>query len=508
MSDIVEKIKSLEELAELTAQAREKGLRVALCHGVFDLLHPGHIRYFEAARRVADLLVVTLVADEHVNKGPGRPVFNQRLRAESVAALQAVDYVTIIDSPTAVNAILTLRPHYYVLGTADSSEPDEAGRIAEEKAAIQAVGGYIQWVDDIKFSSTRLLNRYFAPFSQEAAEFLRYFRRQYSAQDVIERLKDLWPMKVLVIGDIILDEYHYCEVMGKSSKSPTLTARFLYAERYAGGALAVANHIAGYASQVYLVAFVGEPAKDEVFIRSCLKPNIQAYLVRHPGRPTVIKRRYVTPFQLVKMFEVCWLDSRDPDSEAEDMLLTQLESILPKCDLVVVADFGHGGVGGRTIRWLTQQPVFLAVNAQTNSANTGYNLITKYPRADYICIDEEELRLANRSRYGSLAEITERTAQTLGCRIASITLGARGSLTYHPERGMIHTPVFSSDVVDSVGAGDAYLSITSLCVRAGYPPELIGFVGNCVGALAVRIVGNRESVEPGALFSFISTLLK
>lgn len=509
MLDNKTKIKNLDELAELVAAAQSRGLRVAQCHGVFDLLHPGHIRHFEAAHQVADILVVTLTRDEHVNKGPGRPVFNQRLRAESIAALQTVDYVAVNDAPTAIEAIRKLRPDFYVKGDKQNHAENEptSQTVAEEKA-VQSVSGRIYYTDDITFSSTNLLNNFFAVFSPEADEYLRRFRQRYRAGQVIDKLKALQSLRVLVLGDIIIDEYHYCKAVGKSSKSATLTARFLSAERYAGGVLAVANHVAGFAGEVHLLTYLGDPAEDEAFVRNHLKPNVQAHLVRQPGRPIVTKRRYVDPFRVSKMFEVLWLNGEEPLPEVEKKLLAQLKQLVPQCDLVIVADFGHGHVGSRTIEWLADQPVFLSVNTQTNSANIGYNLITKYPRADYICIDEEEMRLANHSRYGNLDELTAQTVQWLGCQAASVTLGKNGSLTWTPHEASKHTPVFSTDVVDSVGAGDAYLSVTSLCAKAGYEPELVGFIGNCVGALAVRIIGNRESVEAEPLFKLITTLLK
>jgi sugar/nucleoside kinase (ribokinase family) len=235
---------------------------------------------------------------------------------------------------------------------------------------------------------------------------------------------------------------------------------------------------------------------------------VQTHLVEDTKRPLVIKRRYVDPFQNVKMFEICWLDGDGPSPEAEDQMLEQLESLVPQHDMVIVADFGHSGIGSRTIEWLSQQNSYLAVNVQTNSANAGYNLITKYPRADYMCLDEEEIRLANQSLYGSLTNIAMNTAQDLHCEVASVTLGSKGAMTFRHDQDPVFTPIFSTDVVDSVGAGDAFLSITSLCARAGYPSDLIGFIGNCVGAIAVRIVGNREPVGANQLFSFINALLK
>src|SRR3989304_5291458 len=139
--DIRSKIKTLEELARISDSLRRKGKIIVHCHGVFDLLHPGHIRHFEAAKRIGDVLVVTLTKDEYVNKGPGRPVFNQRLRAESIAALQSVDYVAINEWPTAVETIRKLKPDVYVKGS-DYRDPrdDLSRKITEEELAVKSIG--------------------------------------------------------------------------------------------------------------------------------------------------------------------------------------------------------------------------------------------------------------------------------------------------------------------------------------------------------------------------------
>lgn len=503
------KIRGIDELAMVLSEERSRGLRVAHCHGVFDLMHPGHIRHFEATHGVADVLVVTLTADAHVAKGPGRPVFNQRLRAESVAALHSVDYVAVLDSPSAVEAIRKLKPDVYSRGNSRYDE-GEASRIRhlEEDQTIREIGGEVLETDEINLSSTNLLNSFFSVYSPRADQFLRKFRQRYSSDEVIAQLRALEPLRVLVLGDIIIDEYAYCRAVGKSSKSPTLTARYLHTEKYAGGALAVANHVAGFVRGVSLLSYLGEPTEHEIFVREQLKPNVTPELVEQQGRPVVVKRRYVDPFQISKMFEVLWLDGEEPPPDAENRLIEQLKNQVPNYDLVIVADFGHGGVGSRTVEWLAESNTFLAVNAQTNSANTGYNLIHKYPRADYICLDEEELRLASNDRYGEIENLMVKTAKDLECRVITVTQGSNGSATWSPETGLVQTPALSNDVVDSVGAGDAYLSVTSLCAHARFDPDLIGFIGNSVGALAVQIVGNRESVEAESLYSFIRTLLK
>jgi sugar/nucleoside kinase (ribokinase family) len=225
------------------------------------------------------------------------------------------------------------------------------------------------------------------------------------------------------------------------------------------------------------------------------------------GRPTVVKRRYTDPFQVNKMFEVMWLEDDGTVPDTEETFLCTLEKLAGTCDLVIVADFGHGGMTPTSIEALASSDSFLCVNAQTNSANMGYNLITKYPRADFFCLDEEELRFANHSRHGDLGVLTEAIATHLDAGMGAVTLGTRGSLAWSRSGDPVSTPVLSTDVVDSVGAGDAFLSISSLCAKAGYPPDLLGFLGNCMGGLAVRIVGNREAVEPADLHAFIRHLL-
>ena len=90
------KIRSIAELGEIAARVKSEGRKVVLCHGVFDLLHMGHVRHLEEARSHGDILIVTITADAYVNKGPGKPVFSAALRAEMLAALSCVDFVDIV----------------------------------------------------------------------------------------------------------------------------------------------------------------------------------------------------------------------------------------------------------------------------------------------------------------------------------------------------------------------------------------------------------------------------
>jgi bifunctional ADP-heptose synthase (sugar kinase/adenylyltransferase) len=494
---------SLDDLAGFVADAKASGLRVAHCHGVFDVLHPGTVRRLEAARRAAERLVVTVAADSCFAGAAQRPAYNERLRAEGVAALAAVDRVAVSAAPATRDVALALRADVFA-AAADLSAVASGDGV--ELDAIRDLG--IEVLAEPQLAdSPRALNRFFSAFPPETVEYLQDLRTRYGAAEVAARLEALRSLRVLVLGDIILDEYHYCKAVGKSSKSATLTARFLSAERHAGGVLAIANHAASFAAEVRLLCVSGSPSSDDDFIRAHLKPNVRPHLVRDRERPNVVKRRYVDPFQLSKMLEVMWLDGDEPAPATEERLLAAMPALAEGCDLVLVGDFGHGAIGARTIEWLAAKAPFLAVNTQTNSGNLGFNLITKYPRADYLSIDEQELQLACRTRSQDAARLLDATARTAACRLASVTLGGRGSLTWSANGACVRTPVLSTHVVDSVGAGDAYLAVTALCARLDYPPEIVGFIGNCAGALAVHIVGNRESVEKAALLELAGALL-
>lgn len=503
-----DKVRTLMELASISSDLKAQGKHIVHSHGVFDLMHPGHIRHLEAAKREGNVLVVTVTPDQYVDDGPGRPVFNQRLRAETLASLQCVDFVAVNDWPTAVETIRLLRPDVYVRGI-DHEERDVNlnPKTEDEEEVVLSVGGRLHLTQDITFSSKHLLNTYFEPLSTESDAWLREFRRAYTADDVVSCLKRLATLKVLVVGDAIIDEYHFCRPYGMASKSSAIAAQYQNMETYAGGALAVANHLAGFCKEVHLVTSLGEQDSRKEFISQSLMPTVSTKFFLNPAAPTVIKRRYVQPFLTTKLFEVSFFNDEPLPPKVEQQFCSYLDQVIGGYDLVVVADFGHGLLGPAAVEVLCQRASYLAVNVQLNSINHGYNLITKYARAHYVCIDEEETRMACQDRYAPLEGLIEQLARRLNCQVMTVTRGHLGSLTYLPGQGFVSVPALSSEVVDTMGAGDAYLAITAPCACLRYSPDLIGFVGNAVGALAVRIIGNKEPVEPVPLSRFISTLL-
>lgn len=503
-----QKVHSLEELHAILETLRAEGKTIVQCHGVFDLLHPGHLKHFAAAKQLGAILVVTLTSDRYVNKGPDRPAFNEHLRAESIAAIGCVDFVAINDHPTAVEAIKMVKPQVFVKGGEYAElEKDVTGGIKTEKEAVESLGGRIHFTNEPTFSSSRLINKYFETYPDETRLFMQDFRTRYSADDVLKALDSIRGKRVLVIGETIVDEYHYVRPLGKSAKSNIVAQNFQSEEAFAGGVIACVNHVAGFCDQVDLITCLGALDSKEAFIRSKLKPNVQPTFFMRDDMPTIVKRRFVDSTFLGKLFEVYYFNDSCTPPELDDQIQAHLEKTIDQYDVVICLDYGHGFFTKETISLLSRRAKFLALNTQTNAGNTGFNLVTKYQYADFVCIDEPELRLATSDRLGNSEELMDSIVQKLSAKRAVVTQGHRGCLTYDRKDGYRSIPVISQKLIDSVGAGDAFLAIASPCAAAGLPMELVGFIGNMVGALAVGIVGNRSSVEPAPLQKFIKVLL-
>jgi rfaE bifunctional protein nucleotidyltransferase chain/domain len=503
------KILSLEELSAKSKECRDSGKKVVLCHGAFDLLHAGHIRYLKSAKSEGDILFVTVTSDEFVNKGPGRPVFSQDLRAENIGFLSFVDFVAVNNAPTAVNVLSEVKPHAYVKGPDYKKMKDDiTGNIYAEKKVVEEHGGKIVFTDDITLSSTSLLNEHFGVFPPETKNYLENFRQRHSNEEIISMLQGFGGLNVLVIGDAIVDEYHYVDPLGQSSKGANLAVKFNSKEQFAGGSLAVANHIAGFVNNLTIVAGLGKQNSREEFIRSKLHGNVSPAFFYFQDAPTIVKRRYVDT-NLQKLFEVYFYNDHPSQENIDPQVCSWLEKNVAGYDLVIVPDFGNGFISAKMIQKLCDKARFLAVNTQMNSGNRGYHSINRYPRADFVSLNGPELRIATHNRHDSCENLAKKLLDKTGAGHFAVTLGSDGALLLDSGQDVIHrSPILSTKVLDRIGAGDAFLSLAGLCLGGGLSSDVALFVGSAAAALDVQVVCNREAVSPVNLYKYVNTLLK
>ncbi|MBE9116882.1 adenylyltransferase/cytidyltransferase family protein [Lusitaniella coriacea LEGE 07157] len=508
-----EKYLDFETCLETLAEIREAGSKVVLCHGTFDLLHPGHLAHLQEAKELGNVLVVSITAAPYVNRGPGRPIFSDDLRLYALASLSCVDYVLLAPVPTALEVLDRVQPDIYCKGHeyADASE-DVTQNIQREIDRVRSYGGDIRYTGEIVFSSTKLSNNYLNALPPQIKNYADEFVDRYSFKQVREAVDAMQKLKVLVLGDVIIDEFNHCSVQGLTSKGRVISTRFLRKEQHLGGSLAIARHVANFAESVTIAGVVGKEPDIHSLILNNLDGKMRLDLLYEEDYPTVIKRRYIERQGMRedynKLFSINELREEGLAPQERQKLVDRLESTLGSYDLVIVADYGHGLIDESVIDVLQTQAPFLAINCQTNSANHGYNLITKYKRADSFCLDEQELRLAFSSRYGDHRHLLQRLHQHLSADQGWLTLGSSGSLAINRKGDEEIAPALTLQVKDTTGAGDAFLALASMSAKLELPLAIGSLLGNLAGAIAANILGNAHPVEKSKLLKFATTILK
>lgn len=490
---------------------KSEGKKIALCHGVFDLLHPGHIIHLEQAKEMADILVVSVTAAQYVRKGPDRPYFDDEMRTKVLSALEFVDYVMISEGYTVEDIIESVKPDIYVKGEEYArAEDDITGKISEERALVEKYGGVLKFTTGEVFSSTKLINTAMSGLSDEIRNYMRDFKTRHSMKEIRNYTDIIGKLKVLVIGDVIIDKYTYCDVQGMMSKDMGYSARLSYSEEYLGGSVAITRHLATFTDDVTLMSIIGNEENVRLCLNDEVSDRVRLRLLHSTRFPTIIKHRYLTRNEKREEYKKIFAINNIPEKmRYEEELYSDFKKILRDeirdYDVVFLCDFGHGLVDKEIISIIEENAHYLVLNCQTNSTNKGLNVITKYNRADAFSLDQQELKLAFPDN--SMEE-------DIGLKKLSQHLKGNGWLTrgslgaYGICDGKIQEcPAFALNVKDTVGAGDAFFAVAGIFAAAGASTEVGTFVGNIGGALGANIIGNKDAVEKVNVLKYANTLM-
>jgi rfaE bifunctional protein kinase chain/domain/rfaE bifunctional protein nucleotidyltransferase chain/domain len=503
------KIKSLEEISKIISLEKSKGKKIVQCHGVFDLLHIGHIKHFKEARTYGDVLVVSITPDEFVNKGPGRPAFTTLLRLEALAALECVDYVIANKWPTAENSIQMIKADFYCKGPDYKDHSDDiTGKIKDEEEAVNSVGGKIIYTDDITFSSSNLLNKYGDIHSQEQESFIRELSDNFSFDDINSKLDEIRDLKVLVIGETIIDQYVFCEALGKSGKEPVLALRDLETQNYLGGSLAIARHLSDFCKEVSVLSFLGEEGTYKSFIEENIEKNIHVNFLTKSNSPTILKRRFVDNVDRKKILGVYSINDDLITKDEEDLFIESFDRLSKEHDLVIISDYGHGLITPKVAKHISKSEIFTSLNAQINAANVGTHSIRKYQDINCLIINANELCHEMRQRDGELEVLANQLKELINSDYISVTKGKEGAFLLNGNKPPINCPGFAAEVVDKIGSGDALLALLSVCLYSKINLNLSLFIASLAAAQSVETIGNSVSVNKIKLLKTISHFLK
>jgi rfaE bifunctional protein kinase chain/domain len=499
------KIKTLEAL-RLAIGSRPRKRTVIMCHGAFDIVHPGHIRHMMYAKEKADVLIASITADEHIIKANHRPYVPQELRAANLAALEIVDYVIIDSNPTPIQNMTVLQPDYYAKGYEYFSNGIPP-RTQEEMDTLDAYGGEMVFTPgDVVYSSSALIESSPPRIGIEKLLALMESER-IDFDDLRSAVSNMAGLRVHVIGDTIVDSYSYCSLLGAGAKSPTFSVKHDVSEQYAGGAAVVAKHMKSAGAEVTLSTVLGDDPLKDFVQRDLANAGVDCRPYFDHTRPTTHKERFITDGY--KLLQVDRVDNGPIGERAIEMLTANLQNV--SADLVVFSDFRHGIFNRQTIRRLTDAIPAGALKTADSQVSSRWGNILDFIDFDLITPNEREARFALGDQDSMVRPLASDLFRRARCRYLILKLGERGLLAYrspgHNPREFFPIDSFVEHLMDPIGAGDALLSHASLALVATGNLVSAAILGSLGAAVACERQGN-DPVTPRELSDKIDAVEK
>ncbi|QOJ13141.1 MAG: adenylyltransferase/cytidyltransferase family protein [Planctomycetia bacterium] len=486
-------------IARQAAALRAAGRTIVHCHGCFDIVHPGHIRYLQFARQLADVLVVSLTGDDRIQKGPDRPYIPQELRAENLAVLEFVDYVVIDPHPTACELLEALRPDVYVKGReyAGSSDP----RFEREREIVERHGGRVIFHSgDVVFSSTGLL-RSLARDQQLDEHRLRALCNRHGIDTASTRgaLDAFTDLRVVVIGDLIRERYVICDAVGTADDGPALSLRRLGEQSYWCAAGATALQLAALGARPTLISVVGSDPESRTLEAQFAERGVSSVLL--PERPDIASRSTFVADD-TRLFKLSDSPAHPLDSSAERRVAAALRSRLAGAGLVIWCDHGYGAVTPGLVRSLRDhlpaengpKVVGAAVGPQAD--------LLGLAGADALVVSERQARETAHDMGSGLPAVAWKLLHTLGTGALLISLRKRGLMSFRP--GVTSDPAAADRLrsdfipslavfhIDPLGSDETILATAALTLATGGSLPLAGYLAACGEAIAVSRAGGRH----------------
>lgn len=499
------KIVPVERLAEWLARQRADGRTVVQCHGCFDIVHPGHVRYLQFARQLGDVLIVSLTGDAGVNKGSDRPYIPQELRAENLAALEFVDRVVVDGNATACELLEMLRPDIYVKGHEYAHATDS--RFLREREVVERNGGRVVFHSgDVVFSSTRLIESIERdPLLEECRLRTTCERADIRPETLRAVLDGVQDLRVLVVGDLLCERYVLCDPNPPNSPSPLLALQEIGVREYWGGAAAVAQHVQALGAEPYLVTSIGSDASAEALCARFAETGIPSTLLAKRSSP-IVRTTFVADDNRVMELtsgQAAPIDTA-AEREARDALLSQL----PNVDVVLWCDLGYGMV----TPVLTEAVARAARREELVVAGYGGGPrgdLHRLAGCDLLSTTERRLREATQDMSSGLSSAAYHLLASLHTPAAVVSIHKRGLVAFdgrpddppEPDGRMARlrsdfVPSFASHYVDLLGADEAVFATGALAFAGARSVTLAAYLAAAAEAVVVGRPGGRALALP------------
>ena len=340
-------------------------------------------------------------------------------------------------------------------------------------------------------------------------KFIHKIKAKINLNNFNKQINKLQDLKVLVIGEAIIDKYVFCETLGKSGKEPHLVLRNLREEVYLGGALSIARNVSDFCKKITILSMLGQEKEYEKYIKKILTRKIKSKFLYKSKSPTIVKKRYLEHITNNKVLGIYTLNDESLNKKDESIFEKMILKEIKKHDVVIVSDYGHGLITKKLAKLLCKNSKFLALNAQANASNTGYHSIQKYKGVNCVVINETELRQELRDKNEKLDILTKKLTKMIGINNLVITRGSNGAILYNSkDKKYFHCPAFASKVIDKIGAGDSMLSIMSILIKSNFKNIISIFLGSLAGAMSVGEMSNKVPIKKTKLLKHFNHILR
>jgi rfaE bifunctional protein kinase chain/domain len=459
--------------------------KVVFVSGNFNVVHPGHLRLLKLAADCGDYLVVGVN-----QQGVAGTFVPEDLRLEGVRAIGVVDHAFVLrDEPAAF--VAALRPAVVVKGKEHERERNE------EQAVLDGYGGQLLFSSgEMVFSSLDLIKSEFSelrlPTIVKPRDYPR--RHDFALADLKRVLPRFAGLRVLVLGDLIVDEYVTCDALGMSQEDPTIVVTPVLNERFVGGAGIVAGHASGLGAETTFVAVIGHDATATIAAEKLAAEGVRLIAFQDESRPTTLKQRFRAAGKT--LLRVSHLRQHDVDLKIQGQVLAAVEAALASTDLVVFSDFNYGCLPSPLVDAVTarcrERGVPMVADSQSSSQ---VGDVSRFQHMLLLTPTEREARLALRDFSSGLVIVAEALRERAHAHNVILTLGAEGLLVHakSPRDGQWITdqlPAFNMAPKDVAGAGDSFLICASLALVAGADVWQSTYLGSLAAACQVGRIGN------------------
>ena len=487
------------------------GKKIVLCHGVFDLLHVGHINYFKSSKVYGDILVVSVTSDKFVNKGPGRPAFSINNRLKFLQAIDCIDYLYVSNEITAEKVIKNLKPNFYCKGNDYSkSQVKDDKNLKKEINTLKKVKGKFKIIKEISFSSSQFINKNnLQNFNQECKNYINSIRQKFNLNQIIQSLNLIKKKKVLIIGETMIDKYITTEAIGKSGKEPMLVLKPKKEIKFLGGAAYIANLCSTFVKDIKIMSFLGKNNTEKKFVIKNLNKNIKCNFLLKKNSPTITKLRYLDDYKKTKIIGVYDLNDDLISKSEEKNFYNLLKKNIDKFDIIIVADYGHGIITEKIRKLIIKKNRKVFLNTQINSFNRGYHTVFKYEKVNTLVINDAELRYELRDKHSKISELAKILSKKISVKNIIITRGTYGSVLINRKNNLIIScPAFDQSNIDTVGAGDTFFAMCSLAMGSKIDSKIAMIMGAISAGFAIDHIGNKFYYNFQALKKHLTHIFK